>query len=263
MLSPAFSPLDVIMDLSMLMTVQLVFGALRPSRLLASFAVLNILTSLVFLLNPASAIKAVIHLPVFILTAGIVTGERRTGRIIEAAACMFCTSAAAAGFISLGNRAAVPAAVFGIPLLLFLLRRHRHENYRWNIEVYVEKDGLGASLPALIDTGNRLKEHHSGLPVFIAEADALAQIAVYVQTLPQNQLRILPFGVLGATGEIACFRPDRIEILIPGRGAVPAPPCWVAVYHGRIPGSTCALAPPVFTKALETKRSIFKRHFIE
>jgi hypothetical protein len=202
------------------------------------------------------------HFPVFILAAGIVTGEYRTGRILEAAVCMFCTGAAAAGFVSLGNHA-VSAAIIGIPLLLFLLRSRRHENYRWSIEVYVEKDGLGASLPALIDTGNRLKEHESGLPVFIAEAGALSQIARHAQSLPQDQLRILPFGVLGSTGEITCFRPDRLEILLPGKKPIPAPPCWVAVYHGRIPGSTCALAPPAFTKALETKRSIFKRHFIE
>ena len=259
----AYSPLDLLMDLGMLLTVQLVFGSIHPGRLLAAASALGACTALADALHLPSAAIALAHLPVFLLAAAIATGKRRAGRILEAAACMFCTGAAAAGFISLGSRAATPAVILGIPLLLCLLRRRRHESYRWNIEVYVEKDGLGASLPALIDTGNRLREHRSGLPVFIAEAGALAQIARHMHTLPAEQLRILPFGVLGATGEICCFMPDRLEILLPGRGPISAPPCWVAVYPGRIPGVTRALAPPVFTKALETKRDIFKRHFIE
>ena len=255
--------LDLLIDLSMLLTVQLVFGSLQPGRLLTAAAMLRFCTVLVGDLQLPPAVIVPIHLPVFLLASVITTGERRIGRIAEAAACMFCTAAAFAGFISLGKPAAVPAAILGIPLLLYLLRTRRHENYRWNIEVYVEKDGLGASLPALIDTGNRLREHQSGLPVFIAEADALPLLAQHMHTLNPNHLRVLPFGVLGSAGEISCFMPDKLEILLPGRGHIPAPPCWVAVYPGRIPGSIRALAPPAFTKAFETKRDIFKRHFIE
>lgn len=263
MLLRTFLPLDLLMDLGMLLTAQLVFGTLHPLRLLAAAAAMGICSTLVNMLNPPGAAVALIHLPVFLLAASIVTGERRAGRILEAAACMFCTGAAAAGFISLGRHAAIPAVILGIPLMLYLFRKRRHENYRWNIEVYVEKDGLSASIPALIDTGNRLREHQSGLPVLIAEAGALPRIAQHMHTLSPDQLRILPFGVLGSTGEICCFLPDRLEILLPGKGPVPAPSCWVAVYPGRIPGSTRALAPPAFTKVFETKHDIFKRHFIE
>lgn len=255
--------LDLMMDLGMLLTVQLAFGSPRPWRLLASSGLLAACTALVTTLNLSPMAIAAVNFPLFLSAAAIATGELRLGRILEAAVCMFCTGAAAAGFLSIGNRAAAPAVILGLPLLLFLLRRRRHENFRWNIEVYVEKDGFCASLPALIDTGNRLREHKSGLPVFIAESSAIPQIAGHMQALPPEQLRLLPFGVLGSTGEICCFRPDRLEILLPGRGRVPAPSCWVAVYHGRIPGSTRALAPPAFTKALEIKRNIFKRHFIE
>ena len=263
MFPKGFSLMDLLMDLGMLSAAQLVFGALQPGRLLAAAAILSGCTTLAKSLELSHLIIASAHLPVFLLAAAVATGERRPGRILEAAVCMFCTGAAAAGFISLGRRAAAPATIIGIPLLLYLLRKRRHENYRWNIEVYVEKDGLGASLPALIDTGNRLREHQSGLPVFIAEAGALPRLAQHMLSLDPEQLRILPFGVLGSAGEICCFLPDRMEILMPGRGHVSAPPCWVAVYPGRIPGSTRALAPPAFTKALETKRDIFKRHFIE
>ena len=259
----AFLPLELWMDLGMLLTVQLAYGSFRPIRILAAAGAMSLCTVIVGIWSPSPAVSALMHLPVLFIAAKLATGEHRPARILEAAVCMFCAGAAGAGFIALGKGNTFISVLPGIALLLFLLRRHRHENYRWNIEIHLEKDGLTASLPALIDTGNRLREHKSGLPVLIAEAGALAQIAQHVQTLPEDQLRMLPYGVLGSSGELGCFRPDKLEILLPGRGRIPAPPCWVAVYQGRIPGSTRALAPPEFTRALETKRNIFKRYFIE
>lgn len=261
MVSLAFFPLDLLMDFAMLLVVQLSFGSLRPRRLLAAAAVLAACTAAFLLLNLPPAHASLLHLPVFILSAQIATDERRPGRILEAAACMLCTGAAAAGFVSLGGGMAFPFAAAGAGLLLFLLRRRRHENYRWNIEVYVEKDGLGASFPALVDTGNRLREHESCLPVLIAEAGAMPRIAEHIRNLSPEQTQTLPFGVLGSTGEICCFQPDRVEIILPGRGRCCAPPCWVAVYPGRIPGSIRALAPPAFATVPETRRPILKKHF--
>lgn len=258
----AVSAMDILMDLSMLATVQLAYGSLRPVRLFGAAMFLAACTFLVRLFGLSGALMVLAHLSVLLLSAKIASGEQRPARILEAAMCMFCAGAAAAGFITLGGDRAALTALPGFPLLLFLLRRRRHEKHAWNIEVYVEKDGLCATLPALIDTGNRLLEHESGLPVFIAEAAAIPQIARYAQRLPHNQTKTLPFGVLGSTGEISCFMPDRLEIILPGTGRRTAPPCWVAVYPGRIPGSTRALAPPSFTKALESQRDRFKRHFI-
>lgn len=256
-----FFSLDLLMDLSMLLTVQLAYGSMRPLRFFLAAGLLFICTLFVASVHPASSFIAGMHLPVFILAAGIATGERRPARILETAACMFLTGAVSAGLYSLGNGM---AALFGLPMLLFLLRSRRHESFRWNIEVYVERNGLHASLPALIDTGNRLREHCSGLPVFIAEASAMPQIAELAYQLPPEEIHTLPFGVLGSTGEINCFLPDKLEILVPGKGNIPAPPCWVAIYPGRIPGSTRALAPPAFIKVLEARRSIlFKRKSIE
>lgn len=259
----AFSSIDLLMDLCMLATVQLAYGSLCLIRLFGAASLLAACTFLARILDLSGAIMIPLHLVVLILSSKIATGEQRPGRILEATACMFCTGAAAAGFLSLGGISAVPAVLAGIPVLLFLLRKRRHEKHAWNIEIYLEKDGLGATLPALIDTGNRLCEHESGLPVFIAEAAAIPKIADHAQSLPYEQTKTLPFGVLGSTGEISCFMPDRLEIILPGTGRRAAPPCWVAVYPGRIPGSIRALAPPAFTKALEVKRERFKRHFIE
>jgi len=261
MIRTAFLTLDFWMDLGMLLVAQLSFGRFHPIRLLSAACLLCICTLAVLRINPPAAWMFFIHILVFPLGAWLATGERRTGRILEAAACMFCFSAAAAGFVSLNRGHALPIAAAGGALLLCLLRRRRHESFRWNIEVYVEKDGLCASFPALIDTGNRLREQHGGLPVLIVEASALSTMAEHIATLPEEQVQVLPYGVLGSSGEIRCFRPDRVDILLPLKGACPAPPCWIAVYPGRIPGSTRALAPPAFTTALETKRTHFKRQF--
>ena len=116
--------------------------------------------------------------------------------------------------------------------------------------------GASARFPALIDTGNRLREHASGLPVLIVEERAAGEIAALAGTLSPDQMRPLPFGVLGGTGEISCFRCDEIHILLPGYGKTEAPPCWTAIYPGRIPGGTCALAPPEFADAVARVSSI-------
>ena len=100
-------------------------------------------------------------------------------------------------------------------------------------------NGRIARFPALIDTGNRLREPLSGLPVLIAEARVLRDI------LPPGGYRTLSFGGLGGVGRMACFRPDAVWI---GRGAARrrGPDIWVAVSPAPLPGLCQALAPPEF-----------------
>lgn len=247
--------LDLMMDLSMLMVTQLAFGAFQPRRLIAAALLMSGCTALVEHLDLSPIFALLMHPAVLILSAGCITGARRPGRILEACMCMLCVGAAGAGFMMLGRRMMLFSALAGCGMLLFLLRRRRHENYRWNIEIYVEKDGLGASFPALIDTGNRLTEHRAFLPVLIVEASAMGEIPNHIAGLSPEQLQFLPFGVLGSSGELCSFRPDKVEIILPGQRSRAAPPCWVAVYPGHIPGSVRALAPPAFTQALKSRPS--------
>lgn len=185
-----------------------------------------------------------LHLPLLLLSGAIATGEKRPGRIAQAALVMLAGGALGAGFHMLGG--GILSALTGCTLLLWLLRRHRHLNYRWNIEIQVEKNGRAAAFPALIDTGNRLREHESGLPVLIVEAGAVEELADAISALPDCEFRFLPYGVLGSCGSIRCFRPDRVRIIVPQIGARTAPACYMAIFPGRIPGSTRALAPPEF-----------------
>ena len=241
-----FFPTDLLMDLGALAVVQLAFGGLRPLRLLAAQGVLCAGTLMMLAANERPPL---LLFCLAALSSAIASGERRPGRILEGCICMICAAAAAAGFAALGLGAAFVAV--GILTFMYLLRRRRHAKFRWNAELSVERDGVCDTLPVLIDTGNRLHEPVSGLPVLIAEAAALPSLAAHARSLPEEQFRTLPFGALGSRGELRCFRASRAEFIIPGKGRQRAPTCWIGLYPGRIPGSVRALAPAEFAQALQ------------
>lgn len=249
----SFFPMDLLMDSAMLAAAQLSLSAFSLTRLVCAQLLLSFLT----LASLRLEILQKFHLPLFIICAAAATGERRPGRILEAAAAMFCAAAACAGFALMGGHLAAPIA--GCALLTFLLRRHRHLQYKWDIEIQIAAKGRTISLPALIDTGNRLKEHSSGLPVLIVESQAAPDLNKIMADMDETQIHRLPYGVLGSSGEIACFLPDNIHILTPHARPKQAPPCYVAVFPGRIPGRTCALAPPEFAEVIEDHTGLIYR----
>lgn len=245
----SFFPADVLVDLTTLLAVQLSFSRLNLKRLILGQLLLSAFTLWALCTGGARWM----HLPLLILGAAAATGERRPGRILEAAIIMLCTGALAAGFhLSAG----LLGALIGCGALIFLLRRHRHLNFQWNIELLIEKNGCISSVPALIDTGNRLREHASGLPVLIVEESAVPEICAEMHRLDAHELRHLPYGVLGGSGAIPCFPPDKIEMILPGSGVRKAPPCYLAIFPGRIPGRTRALAPPEFAIAAQAKPNL-------
>lgn len=249
---------DMLMDLFLLSAVQLALDRLCIRRLAASFIFLRMSTL------PALAFPFVPGMIWMIggcfAASAVLTGRRGLTKHIETALCMMCLSAACAGFAGISGLSSpwvMPAGLCGTVLLLIILRRRMHISFRWNIEVFVECDGIGARFPALIDTGNRLKEHRSGLPVLIAEASVLSDLAAHAMDPDSSKIRTLPYGVLGSSGEITCFYPDRILLRVGNRRWMRAPDCWIAVFPGCIPGKTRALAPPEFADAAQNTESIF------
>jgi len=109
----------------------------------------------------------------------------------------------------------------------------------WQVTLCLRVGSRSARFSALIDTGNRLREPLSGLPVLIAEAPLVRDI------LPQTGYRTLGFGALGGEGRMACFRPDALWIDV-GRRRRQGPDVWVAVSPTPLPGLCQALAPPEF-----------------
>lgn len=236
--------MDPAMDMVILAAAQWSLGRIRPLPLLACAAMLRIFTLLALALGRGFAHW--LHLPLLMLCAGILAAGRSLATLLQTAGCLICLSAAAAGFCMIGGW---PAGFCGAAALSMLVRRSRHIRYRWNIEVELVLNGVTARFPALIDTGNRLREHRSGLPVLIVEEGAARNLAAAADALPESAKTALPYGVLGSTGEIICFQCDEIYVVLPGVGKTAAPNCRAAFYPGRIPGSVCALAPPEFADA--------------
>ena len=236
--------IDLAMDLCILCAVQLGFGALRPGRLLFAEAMLAACSRLC-----AGAPGPLPQAAAYLLCAAALTGSCRPLAVAETAACLMCAFSACAGLASLGGGRALAAAPLGAFALAWIVRRRRNGRTRWNVELYVELNGASDRFPALIDTGNRLRDRKSGLPVLIVEAAAAPRISAEARRLDPAELRALPFGVLGGAGELKCFRPDRVELCSPGAPPRPAPLCLVGAYPGRIPGPTRALAPPEFADA--------------
>lgn len=140
------------------------------------------------------------------------------------------------------NRALIPAGLgAGVLLIGVMLSFHRRRLVTWEVTVLLSLRGRTASFRALIDTGNRLHEPISGLPVLIAENSLLQN---FLQSL-QIPFRSIAFGGLGGNGNVRCFRPDMV-LIRRGDQFVRAPDVWVALYPGKFPGTSRALAPPSF-----------------
>lgn len=145
-----------------------------------------------------------------------------------------------------GPGAYVASAAAGCATLCLWRDRRQMRLTRLTVRVHVRQPQGEASFEALIDTGNRLREPVSGLPVLIAEERLLADV------LPTDGrgLRHIPYGGLGGCGFLEAFRPTEMRFQMDERW-LEAPGVWLAVYRGRMSGRVHALAPPVF--ALEDR----------
>ncbi len=92
--------------------------------------------------------------------------------------------------------------------------------------VRIEYMGRQTRVPALVDTGNRLTEAISGLPVMVVEER-------YISGWPASAGRPVAFHSLGGDGLLPTFEPDRMTV----RGKTLCR-MRVAVYPGRLSGDS-------------------------
>ena len=105
----------------------------------------------------------------------------------------------------------------------------------WLCTIRLRHGDCLSTFEALIDTGNRLLEPVSGLPVLLVEERLL--------NLPVNfHSRSIAYGGVGGNGTLRCFYPDHLYMLRDGI-RVPLRDIYVAVYPDRLPGRHHALAP--------------------
>ena len=103
----------------------------------------------------------------------------------------------------MGLMLAAPLA--GIALLLVTGERNRRID-QWEVRLMMRSDYGVARLNALIDTGNRLREPVSGLPVLIVEYRSVKRLLPpgfslesALRNLPSG-FRVARYGALGAAG---------------------------------------------------------------
>ena len=140
-----------------------------------------------------------------------------------------------------GIAGGLKSALIGSALFGSLMAFRRYRINRWQIEVEIASSQGRARFTALIDTGNRLREPFSGLPVLIAEASLVEGI------VPKKGVRRIGYGTLGGKGDMKCFRPDGVWIIFDGIRRR-ASDVWVAVSHSPLPGSCRAIAPCEFAQ---------------
>lgn len=135
----------------------------------------------------------------------------------------------------------IASALAGTLALWLWQDRRQMALTRLMVSVLVRQPRGETRFEALIDTGNRLREPISGLPVMIAEEQLLADV------LPEDRrgMRHIPYGGLGGCGFLEAFRPMELRFQMNGHWQ-DASGVWLAVYRGRMSGRIHALAPPVF-----------------
>lgn len=100
--------------------------------------------------------------------------------------------------------------------------------------VIIENDGKKVELPALLDTGNSLKDPIFNQPVSIVECGCIEKILLEKNAISYH---LIPFSSIGnESGLIPVVRFERLKILS-DRGVVFIEKPFVALYSGKISGT--------------------------
>jgi len=244
---------DLLMNLSILLCVQTALGRPHFPTLGRALLLMSVNTALGRLIFPKFWGGPIPQTVVCLICGFLIARETRLRKILTASAAIFCATCAAAGFA--GKFGLFPGAIASLAAFACLLRRQKHPAAVWLIEISIEKNGVRERVKALIDTGNRLTERKSALPVLIIEERAVPALSRVLAALEESEIRLFPFGVLGSGGEMKGFYPDRIWMHT-DEGDIPGPDCWVGLFKDRIPGRTQALAPAEFSERIHNRRPV-------
>ena len=220
---------------------------LRPGRLILASALGGLFSCSVALFNAstgAMALCALIFMPIMIL---IVCG-RITHRELSGASCSLAISSALiTAAIHILPFHKVIAAGAALCCAMLLTKRQRWLN-SWDVRILLSTSHGVCELTGIIDTGNRLTEPISSLPVMVAGVNNISSLLpddfnshANYPSLPVG-FRLVPFGGLGGNGYLECFMPDSILIEIGCRTKL-LRNIWVAIYPDSIPGGHGALLP--------------------
>ena len=227
-------------------------GEVRWTALICAAAV-GALYAVLMQLKPFGALRhPLLRAALTLLMAGIAMRPSGVRDALGAAAMLLGASAllggaqlAARELVRVRAGAALSlGGVLGTALLLFLFRAKARRVEQWEVQVVAVKGGQQARFTALIDTGNRLREPISGLPVMIVEQKRIDRLLPYGFSGEEARVgfRRVAYGGVGGNGYLSVFRPDELLVNY-STGWMRAPAIWIGVYPGRLPGGVCALAP--------------------
>ena len=137
---------------------------------------------------------------------------------------------------------------------LFSGQLRKRNLMRSRCRVTIFNRGNQVSIDAIVDTGNLLTEPFSGLPVIVAERDALQPVLPegcdsFGQGSTQSGcappgLRVIPYSGVGGQGVMLAFRPQRITTQLPG-GRPQAAEAYIGVLNsGRVGREHQAIVNP-------------------
>lgn len=135
---------------------------------------------------------------------------------------------------------------------LFSTRLRRRNLVRSKCSVTIENGGASVTLDAIIDTGNLLSEPFSGLPVIVAEQEALLSVlpagfdsfGAGAADSPPQGIRVIPYSGVGGGGMMLAFRPTRITAALPGCRPQPADAYIGVLSKGRVGREHRAIVNP-------------------
>lgn len=235
--------INLAVDTALIAVVARANGCFRFRRVIAGgllSAIYALLVRTVSFRLAHPAIQFALILPVSL----IVSGDPEPRIWLSVAFQLSCGALILGGIGGLTSGSPIAGIGGGLLLLGLLLNIRTRRLSTWEVIVCLRYHGKSVSFRALIDTGNRLHEPISGLPVLIVEASLLRGVFPSENDVAASCRRVA-FGALGGGGTVRCFRPDSV-LIRHGKRLIPAPEVWVAAYPGKIPGSARALAPPSF-----------------
>lgn len=239
----AFLAVNLLADLILLSSVSRALGLFNRKRVLPA-ALLCAVYGTVATAAPAPMASVPVQLAALCAVSMLVAGPSARGHGVLVAlglgASALCGGGLAGRLTISAPWAALSGAALGALPVFALLMGRPPSAAGCEVTVRLRIGGSMARFTALVDTGNRLREPVSGLPVLIAEAGLLKG------RLPGAGYRTLRYGAVGGDGRMACFKPAAVWI---ARGARlrRVPDVWVALSPTPLPGLFRALAPSVFS----------------
>lgn len=186
--------------------------------------------------------------------AGLAQGRGRRRTWTVAVRSAMCAAFAAGVMQMAGVRGGVPGvgaivmAWAAVTMAVFWAGTEADRGMKRFVRLRICAAGGMLEVNALIDTGNRLREPFSGLPVLIIGRASVLDLLGRVRQ-DGNRVdvfcgsRSVHYGVLGGEGEMQCIRPESVYKWA-GHGWQRTPDVWIGLFDGEIPSGVEAIAPP-------------------